>query len=97
MPFEKLIGGFAKSVILGQLRTYLPAVGGVLGALGVHDNQVNAASLEGSIYYIISSLFVLVPSYFSYRDKHTTKDLVDAAISAVPNTPAADALKAKVS
>lgn len=91
-----LAGGFAKSVALGQLRAALPAVGGGLAVLGV-NNQVNAQSFEGSLYYIVSSLFVIVPAVFSYLQKKSVTTLVQAAIAASPGTPEAAAIQAKVS
>lgn len=91
-----ILGGFAKSVILGQIRTYLPAVGGALTVLGL-SNKVNAASLEGSIYYLANAAFVVVPSIFSYIQKKGVQSLVTAAIAAEPGTPEAAAITAKVS
>lgn len=93
--FGSMLGGFAKSVALGQLRTALPAVGGGLSVLGV-SNQVNATSFEGALYYILSSLFVIVPAIFSYLQKKSVATLVTESIAAVPGTPEAAALIAKV-
>lgn len=94
--FGNMIGGLAKSIVLGQVRTALPAVGGGLAVLGV-QHQVNPAQFEGAVYYIISSLFAIVPAYFSYMNKHSVKDLVTAAIAAEPGTAEAAAIQAKVS
>ncbi len=93
--FKGLITGFLKNVLLGQIRTYLPAVGGAVTVLGV-QNQVNAQSLEGAFYYIASSSFVIVPALFSYLQKKSMKTLVTAAIAATPGTPEAAAIVAKV-
>lgn len=91
-----LVGGFAKSVALGQLRTALPAVGGGIAVLGV-SNHVNAASFEGSLYYLASSLFYIVPAIFSYLQKKSVANLVTAAIAAAPGTAEAAAITEKVS
>lgn len=91
-----VVGGFAKSVILGQLRTYLPAIGGALTVLGISD-KIDAASLEGSIYYLANAAFVVVPAIFSYLHKKSVQSLVTAAIAANPGTPEAAAITAKVS
>lgn len=93
---SNLFGGLAKSVILGQVRTYLPAVGGATTVLGI-QNQVNATSLEGAVYYIISSAFVIVPAVFSYLQKKSVASLVTAAIAAEPGSATAAAIVAKVS
>jgi hypothetical protein len=93
---SNLIGGFAKSVILGQLRAYLPAIGGALAALGV-ANKVDATSLEGSIYYLANAAFVVVPAVGSYLQKKSVQSLVTAAASALPGSPEAAAIVAKVS
>lgn len=91
-----MLGGFVKSVIMGQVRTYLPVAGGALAALGV-NNQVNAASFEGSLYYLMSSAFVIIPAVFSYLQKKSVQTLVSAAIAAAPGTAEAAAITAKVS
>lgn len=95
-PIENMLGGFAKSVILGQVRTYLPAVGGAVTVLGV-QKQVSATSLEGAFYYLVSSAFVIVPAIFSYLQKKSVQNLITAAIAAVPGSPEAAAIQAKVS
>ena len=94
--FSDMIGNFAKSVVLGQVRTALPAVGGGIAVLGV-QNHVNAASFEGALYYIASSLFYIVPALFSYLQKKNVQSLVMAAVAAVPGSPEADTLAGKVS
>lgn len=91
-----MLGGFAKSVALGQLRTALPAVGGGIAVLGV-SNHVNAQSFEGALYYLVSSMFYIVPAAFSYLQKHSVQVLVNAAIAAAPGTPEAAAIQSKVS
>jgi hypothetical protein len=91
-----MAGGMARSIVLGQVRTALPVVGGGLAVLGV-QSHVNAASFEGSLYYIASSLFYIVPAIFSYLHKHSVADLVNAAIAVNPGTPEAAAIQAKVS
>lgn len=91
-----LVSNYGKSIVLGQTRTLLPAVGGGIAALGI-GNQVNAASLEGAIYYIMSSLFVIIPAVFSYLQKKSVKDLVTAAVAAEPGSVEATAIQAKVS
>jgi hypothetical protein len=90
-----LVSGFAQRVVLGQARTYLPVTAGVLTTLGV-QHQVSATSLEGALYYILSSAFVIVPALFSYLQKKSMKTLVTAAIAATPGTPEAVAIQAKV-
>jgi hypothetical protein len=94
--FNNLLGGFAKSVALGQLRTYLPAIGGGLTVLGI-QNQVSAAGLEGAIYYLVNASFVVVPAIFSYLQKKNVATLVTAAIAAEPGSPEAASVLAKVS
>lgn len=91
-----MLGGFAKSVALGQLRTALPAVGGGIAVLGV-SNHVNATSFEGALYYLVSSMFYVIPALFSYLQKHNVQQLITAAIAAAPGTPEAAAITAKVS
>jgi len=91
-----MISGFVKSVILGQVRTALPAVGGGLAVLGV-GTHVNAASFEGALYYLVSSMFYIVPAAFSYLQKKSVQTLINAAVAASPGTPEAAAIIAKVS
>lgn len=91
-----LISGFARSVIMGQVRTYLPWFGGLLTALGV-ANKVDPSQFEGAVYYLANSLWVIVPAYFSYTNKKSVKDLVTQAANALPRTSAANAAISKVS
>lgn len=91
-----MFGGLVKSIALGQVRTALPVVGGGLAVLGV-SNHVNAQSFEGSLYYIASSLFYIVPAVFSYLKAHSVANLVTAAIAAAPGTPEAATIMQKVS
>lgn len=94
--FAGLITNFAKSVVLGQLRAYLPAIGGALTVMGVAD-KVDATSLEGSIYYLANAAFVVVPAIFSYLQKKGVQSLVTSAIAAAPGSAEAAAIVAKVS
>lgn len=96
MSIASMLGGFAQSVAMGQLRTALPAVGGGIAVLGV-SNHVNATSFEGALYYLVSSLFYVIPAFFSYLQKHSVQQLVTAAIAAAPGTAEAAAIQTKVS
>lgn len=96
MNIQSVFSGFVKSVLAGQARTATAATGGALTALGV-ANQVNAASLDGAIYYLFNASLVIVPAVFSYLQKKSVVSLVQAAVVASPGTPEAAAVIAKVS
>lgn len=80
-----LLSDFAKSVVLGQLRTALPVIGGGVGALGVANN-VDPTKLEGALYYLASAAFYIVPAIYSYLQKKSVADLLAAAQAAAPTT-----------
>ena len=94
-PLGNLIGAFAKNLILSQLRTWLPYIGGLVTTLGV-GNQVSPASLEGAVYYLVSSALVMGPAIGSYLHTKTVQSLVTAAAEAAPGSPEAASIVAKV-
>lgn len=78
-----LISDFVKQVVLGQVRTYLPTITGAAVALGVQD-KIDPTSLQGAVYYIISSAFVIIPAIGSYLQKKSVKDLLTEAVADTP-------------
>jgi hypothetical protein len=93
---SNIVEGLIKSVVLSQARNALPAVGGALGALGV-SKQVDPTQLEGALYYLVSSAFVIIPAVFSYLQHNSVQTLFKQALAATPGSPEAAAVQAKVS